>query len=85
MEKLMRILCSIVESLTYMIVALLTAFAAGFMYREVSWQMAALLCIAVSLLMAYILYANKAYGFGFVDDEEEDDEEEGFILGDEDV
>lgn len=76
MEKLMLALCSIMESLTYMIVALLTVFAAEFMQREVSWQMAVAFCVVFALLMAYVLYLNKTQGYGRIDDDGDEEEEE---------
>jgi len=76
MEKLKLAVFSVLESLTYMTVALLTAFAANFMWQEVEWWMAAAFCILIAIMMAYMLYANKTQGFGFMDDEEDGEEEE---------
>lgn len=77
MEKLKLAVFSVLESLVYMLVALMTAFAADTMWQEISWQMAAAFCILIALLMSYMLYANKTQGYGFIDDEEDDEEEDG--------
>ena len=76
MEKIKLAVFSVLESLVYMLVALMTAFAADFMRQEISWQMAAAFCILITLLMSYMLYANKTQGYGFIDDEEDDEEED---------
>lgn len=82
MNKLKIALNSIVESLTYMLMALMIMFSATFMKDIVSWWFAALFCLLASGLMAYINYSGKVYGFGFgfgfgAEEEENSDEDNG--------
>lgn len=74
MSKLKIALGSVVESLTYMLMALMTMFSATFMKDIVSWWFAALFCLLVSGLMAYINYSGKVYGFGFGFDADEEED-----------
>lgn len=69
-SKLSIALDSIVESLVYMTCALLTFLCAYICIDVLEWWMLVILCVAVTLVLAYTNYIGKIYGFVF--EEEED-------------
>lgn len=69
-SKLNIALDSIVESLVYMTCALLTFLCAHIFLEVLEWWMLVILCVAVTLVLAYTNYGGKVYGYGF--EEEED-------------
>lgn len=74
MSKMRIAFESFAESLAYMAMALLTFFAGQFMPEFLPWWVYLIGCIVLCLLMAWLNYMGKVYGFGF-DEEDEDDEE----------
>lgn len=69
-SKLNIALNSILESLIYMTCALITFLCVHLFLEVLEWWMPVILCVSVALILAYMNYAGKVYGFGF--EEEED-------------
>lgn len=75
MSKMRIALESFVECLAYMLLALLAAVCGKYLAGTYSWILASALCIGVCMLMAYMNYSGKVYGYGF-DDEGDGEEDE---------
>ena len=71
MKNLRVALNSFIESLVYMVTALLTVFSADFMQDYIGWQMALGFCLLICVIMAVIKYGDKVYGYGFDEDNED--------------
>lgn len=73
MNKLRIALESVLESLAYMLVALLTAaIGRAFPGTSIGETAALFLIFGVSGLLAYINYSGRVYGYGFEEGEEDE-------------
>lgn len=76
MNKLKIALASIVETLVFLLVALISVLTAFYMRSMVSWWQCALFFLVVAAILAWARYLGRVYGYGFEDDEFEEGEEE---------
>ena len=74
MNKLQIALESFIESLAYMLVALMVMICARYLSDVVSWWMPVVFCVVVCLAMAWLNYSGKVYGYGFDTDDDEENE-----------
>lgn len=69
MNKLYIAMGSFVECLAYMMVALLVMICAHYTAGIYGWFPPFMMCIVVCLLMTFLNYSGKVYGYGFDADE----------------
>lgn len=72
MNKFQIALDSFVESLAYMMIALMVMICAKHLSDVVAWWMPLVLCVVACIVMAWVSYLGKVYGYGFDADEEEE-------------